>query len=86
MSELEIELALRQLVDAARRLAPDYCVPRGVPQTTDEELDLALARAEAATNECADAIRARGWQAPARQAEPVVEPVVEAALKDKNNG
>ena len=29
--------------------------------------------AEAAANECADAIRARGWQAPARQAEPVVD-------------
>ena len=46
MSELEIELALRQLVDATRRLAPDYCAAHGVPQTTDEELDLALARAE----------------------------------------
>ena len=46
MSELEIELALRQLVDAARRLAPDYCAAHGLPQTTDEELDLAMARAE----------------------------------------
>jgi len=46
MSELEIEAALRQLVDATRRLAPDYCQPRGLPQTTDEELDAALARAE----------------------------------------
>ena len=46
MSELEIEAALRQLVDATRRLSPDYCAAHGVPQTTDEELDLALARAE----------------------------------------
>jgi hypothetical protein len=46
MSELEIEAALRQLVDATRRLAPDYCASHGLPQTTDEELDLALARAE----------------------------------------
>ena len=46
MSELEIELALRQLVDAVRRLSPDYCQAHGLPQTTDEELDAALARAE----------------------------------------
>jgi hypothetical protein len=46
MSELEIEAALRQLVDATRRLDPAYCEPHGLPQTTDEELDLALARAE----------------------------------------
>ena len=46
MSELEIETALRQLVDATRRLSPDYCEPRDLPQTTDEELDLAMARAE----------------------------------------
>lgn len=46
MRGLEIEAALRQLVDATRRLAADYCAAHGVPQTTDEELDLALARAE----------------------------------------
>jgi hypothetical protein len=46
MSELEIEAALRQLVDATRRLAPDYCQAHGLPQTTDEEMDLALTRAE----------------------------------------
>jgi hypothetical protein len=46
MSELEIEAALRQLVDAVRRLAPDYCQSHGLPQTTDDELDLALTRAE----------------------------------------
>jgi hypothetical protein len=46
MSELEIEAALRQLVDATRRLAPAYAESHGLPQTTDEELDLALARAE----------------------------------------
>jgi hypothetical protein len=46
MSELEIEAALRQLVDATRRLAPDYSQAHGLPQTTDEELDAALERAE----------------------------------------
>ena len=46
MSELEIEAALRQLVDATRRLAPAYCEPRGLPQTTDAELDAAMTRAE----------------------------------------
>jgi hypothetical protein len=46
MSELEIELALRQLVDATRRLAPAYYQAHGLPQTTDDELDAALARAE----------------------------------------
>jgi hypothetical protein len=46
MSELKIELALRQLVDATRRLDPAYAESHGLPQTTDEELDLALARAE----------------------------------------
>ena len=46
MSELEIIAALRQLVDATRRLAPDYCAAHGVPQTTDEELDLAMMLAE----------------------------------------
>jgi hypothetical protein len=46
MSELEIEAALRQLVDATRRLAPDYCASHGLPQTTDEELDAAMERAE----------------------------------------
>ena len=46
MSELEIEAALRQLVDVTRRLAPAYCASHGLPQTTDDELDLALARAE----------------------------------------
>ena len=46
MSELEIELALRQLVDATRRLSPDYCRAHGAWQTTNEELDAALARAE----------------------------------------
>ena len=46
MSELEIEAALRQLVDATRRLDPDYCESHSLPQTTDEEMDSALARAE----------------------------------------
>jgi hypothetical protein len=46
MSELEIEAALRQLVDATRRLAPDYCQSHGLPQTTDEEMDAAMTRAE----------------------------------------
>jgi hypothetical protein len=46
MSELEIEAALRQLVDATRRLDPAYCQSHGLPQTTDEEMDAALERAE----------------------------------------
>ena len=46
MSELEIELALRQLVDAKRRLHMDYCELHVLLQTTDAELDAALARAE----------------------------------------
>jgi hypothetical protein len=46
MSELEIEAALRQFVDATRRLDPDYCHAHGLPQTTDEEMDAAMERAE----------------------------------------
>lgn len=46
MSELEIEAALRQLVDVTRRLDPAYYQAHGLPQTTDAELDAALARAE----------------------------------------
>ena len=46
MSELEIEAALRQLVDAVRRMSRDYCQAHGLPQTTDEELDAAMERAE----------------------------------------
>jgi hypothetical protein len=46
MSELEIEAALRQLVDVTRRLDPAYCQSHGLPQTMDEELDAALERAE----------------------------------------
>jgi hypothetical protein len=46
MSELEIEAALRQLVDATRRLDPAYCQSHGLPQTTDEEMDAAMTRAE----------------------------------------
>jgi hypothetical protein len=46
MSELEIEAALRQLVDATRRLDPAYCQAHALPQTTDGEMDCALERAE----------------------------------------
>ena len=46
MSELEIELALRQLVDATRRMSLGYCQAHGLPQTTDEELDAAMEREE----------------------------------------
>jgi len=46
MSELEIEAALRQLVDIVRRMNPDYTAAHGLQQTTDDEYDAALARAE----------------------------------------
>jgi hypothetical protein len=46
MSELEIELALRQLVDATRRLDPAYCQAHGLPVTTEEEMYAAMQRAE----------------------------------------
>ena len=46
MSELEIEAALRQLVDIVRRMDPDYTDENGLPQTTDDEYDAALQRAE----------------------------------------
>jgi hypothetical protein len=46
MSELEIEAALRQLVDIVRRMDPDYVDAHGLPQTTDDEYGSALARAE----------------------------------------
>lgn len=46
MSELEIEAALRQLVDIVRRMNPDFTIAQGLPHTTDEEYDAALARAE----------------------------------------
>jgi hypothetical protein len=45
MSAKAIE-ALRRLVDATRRLDPAYYESHGLPQTTDAELDAALARAE----------------------------------------
>jgi len=46
MSEFEIEGALRQLVDIVRRMDPDYTVAHGLPQTTDDEYNSALQRAE----------------------------------------
>jgi len=46
MSELEIEAALRQLVDMVRRMDPDYTDAHGLPQTSDDEYDAALQRAE----------------------------------------
>jgi uncharacterized UPF0160 family protein len=46
MSELEIEAALRQLVDMVRRMDPDYVDAHGLEQTSDEEYDAALQRAE----------------------------------------
>jgi uncharacterized UPF0160 family protein len=46
MSELEIEAALRQLVDMVRRMDPDYVDAHGLEQTSDEEYDSALQRAE----------------------------------------
>jgi len=46
MSELEIEAALRQLVDMVRRMDPDYVDAHGLEQTSDDEYDAALQRAE----------------------------------------
>jgi hypothetical protein len=46
MSELEIEAALRQLVDMVRRMDPDFTAAHNLPQTTDEEYNAALQRAE----------------------------------------
>ena len=46
MSELEIEAALRQLVDIVRRMDPDFTAAHGLPQTTDDEYDAALQKAE----------------------------------------
>jgi len=46
MSELEIEAALRQLVDAVRRMSRDYCQSHGLPVTTEDEMYAAMTRAE----------------------------------------
>jgi hypothetical protein len=46
MSELEIETALRQLVDATRRMSRDYCQAHELPVTTEEEMYAAMQRAE----------------------------------------
>jgi hypothetical protein len=46
MNQFQIEAALRQLVDATRRLDPAYYQAHGLPQTTDAELDAAMTRAE----------------------------------------
>jgi formiminotetrahydrofolate cyclodeaminase len=42
----EIEAALRQLVDATRRMSRDYCQAHGLPVTTEEEMYAAMERAE----------------------------------------
>ena len=46
MKHDDIEGALRQLVDIVRRMDPDYTDAHSLPQTTDEEYEVALARAE----------------------------------------